>query len=188
MKNHKDKMKQIESNDSKIMLNTFHFDFIKSCVYFSTILVTNFDLKLKSLKLCKNLLDILVKLNEAYEFELNYYNQFKLNKLSDEEVHEDDSEINLNNFEKLKYASIRTLGLSLRKLSLEDFSALLDYVETVGSNECRSAQTLIRITQFIRYISCEIEFSDEFKAKLSEFIQKVNFFISSFLILVLILI
>lgn len=178
MKIHKDKMKRIESAESKIKISAFHLDFLKTCVYYAAPLNKSFELKIKPVKLCKNLLDLLVRANESYEFEINYYNQFKLNKLSDEDLNEDENASDLNSFEKLKYDIIRSLSLSARKLSTEDFGELLDYLESVGIMNSsttldESIQTLIRLTQFIRYISCEIELNDNLKAKLSEFIQKV---------------
>lgn len=173
MKYHKDKMKKIENLYEKIIINTFHIDFIKICVYYSASLIEKHDLKLKPVKLCKQLVDLLTNLNDKFEFEVNYYNQFKLNKITDSNEVDlnEDEENSLGSVERLKIVLIKTLGLSARKLDIDDFVSLLEYLETVAS--VGSTQTLIRLTEFIRFISCEIELNDELKAKLSEFIQKL---------------
>ncbi len=177
MKIHKEILKNISSSNEKIKINTFHIDFIKTCIYYYSSLVSNYELKIKPCKLCKQLVDILMNLNNNFEFEVNYYNQFKLNKITDEtESTEQDNENETNNVEKLKIALIKTISLSARKLETDDFVSFLEYFESIINNDHNNGSnvnSLIRQVEFIRYISCEIELNDDLKAKLSEFIQKL---------------
>ena len=113
-----------------------------------------------------------MNLNSNFEFEVNYYNQFKLNKITDEtESTEQDNENETNNVEKLKVVLIKTISLSARKLETDDFVSFLEYFESIINSS--NLNSLIRLVEFIRYISCEIELNDDLKAKLSEFIQKL---------------
>jgi hypothetical protein len=173
MKIHKEILKNISSSSNeKIKINTFHIDFIKTCIYYYSSLVTNYELKIKPCKLCKQLVDILMNLNSNFEFEVNYYNQFKLNKITDEtESTEQDNENETNNVEKLKVVLIKTISLSTRKLETDDFVSFLEYFESIINSS--NLNSLTRLVEFIRYISCEIELNDDLKSKLSEFIQKL---------------
>jgi hypothetical protein len=185
MKIHKEKMKNLKNSLDKFMLTSFHIDFIKTCVYYSTCLIEKHELKLKPLKLCKQIIELLTSLNDNFKFETNYYNQLKLDKISDlNEPREEEDEYQLGDTEKLKLSLIRTVSLAARKLNINDFGLLLDHLELVLTSDesLGSTQNLIRFAELIRYMCCEIELNEDLKANLSVFIQKVHskFFISTF--------
>ena len=125
--------------------------------------------------LSKQIIKLLTGLNDNFEFETNYYNQLKLEKISDSNEPREEDDNQLDSIEKLKLNLIKTVSLTARKLNVSDFGLFLDHLESILTSDQSfgSTQTLIRFTELIRYMCCEIELNEDLKVKLSEFIQKV---------------
>ena len=58
--------------NSDLKSSSFQIDFLKSCVYHATKLTTNHCLKLKQTKICKQIIDIYIDLNQADGFDMNH--------------------------------------------------------------------------------------------------------------------
>ena len=168
LRTHKDKMKALkafgESSRTNFQINSFHVDFIKSCVYHAASLVSKHEkLKVKPVKMCKHLIELLLAVNEQFEFDVNYFSKLALDTAAE------------HNLKSLKYILIKSLALSLNSMSAVENSGLLGHFEAQlkGRVGADYMQSLNRLVEFVAFASCDMELNEQLKNIFSEFIQKV---------------
>jgi hypothetical protein len=169
---HKSKMKQLKNfievdKSKKFQINSFHIDFIRTSIYYSTALNSKHsDMKIKGVKLCKNLIDLLFNMDDKIEFDVNYFSKLITNSV------EQESQIySINN---LKSTLIKSIALSLNTFGTEDLNTIFEYFEKlIAFSSTHRVRRLILLTEFMSFASSEIELNDSLKTGFSEYIQKV---------------
>ena len=180
LKYHKNKVKELkklsesnvidqENQVSKLKLNTFYIDFIKTYVYYSSDLNSKYDMKIDSEKLCKQLFNYYISFNKTqFEFDLNFSNKYKSINNESNEVKD------VNAYMR------RVVALSINTLSVEQFKSMLDYFESKtldsfkNNNDSENILCLTKLSYLIKFASSEFEIKEELKAEFAGYIQKVN--------------
>ena len=127
--------------------------------------------------MCKSLISLLYDLSPRYKFDVNYLDKLALNNKYDIKMSTD-------NLESLKYILIKSLAISLNSLSIEENTYILEYFEeqvmqpnmackTDSDNKNGYVENLTRLTEFMSYVTCEIDLSEDLKNVFSEFVQKL---------------
>ena len=155
-------------------LNYFFFFSTKSCIHNTEKLNLRKEegLKVKPIKLCKSLVDLLFSITDTFEFDVSFYHRLSLNNKFG--MTTDDEESASTN-KCLKYITIKSLALSLNSLSAEDNLEIYTYLEQqVNLTEATTgSQNLVNLVEFVSYVTCEMELSEALRTPFSAFTQKL---------------
>lgn len=136
----------------KLKTSTFHIDFLKSYIYNTEKLNSLYGFEIDSVKLIQQL----------FKIYLNYDNNLK--PIDGEEENAD--------VVFLK----RTFVFCLNSFTLENFKLILADIDSEFTDVYDSLndnKILVKLSNMIKYISCDIDLNDKLKEEFSIYIQKV---------------
>ena len=177
LKHHKSKVKEIKANSNgKITLSSFHVDFLKALIFYSSKLNGKYDMKIDCVKYCEAFFSIYINFDlSTFDFDLNYLSKFKLDNNEEEE---ELNESGLANQKEILAYLTRGLCVSINTLNVEQFKLALDSFESrmfenMKKNDSQSNNNfLINLAHLVKYLSSDFELDEKLKPEFSVFIQK----------------
>jgi hypothetical protein len=174
LKFHKKIMKHVKKNKDKARkISSFYVDFVKSYVFNSVKLNNLVSTQADPVKFCKDMIKLFSRFDkQANSLELDFSFVHQRNYEADTmDVEFDDS---ANKFDHSNNYMLKTLANMFNSLNIYQFKQILEYI---GSELTESAaendyNRLIKMTEIIEAISCNLELHDSLKEDLFVFMQK----------------